>query len=339
MVRKGLLVAVLFAVASPVAAQDEMVWSSARPDAQAPFGVVGGRTLEAGQFELTYRFDKRNSAGVWFDNYQLSPDATADFYQVVPLSLVNQTHTLGIAFAASPDLTVSANVGYSLRHREQLTADGQFFYTTEANKLTDLEIAGLYKVYDQGPYRAHLHLGALIPTGPTEVEAKTPFSTPGEEALPYDMRAGAGTFGATPGMTVLAQNEVATVGAQVTGTIFFGTNDKDWAPGTRVQLNAWASYRANEYFAVSARAAYQSWGAIDGADPALSPLRDPGSDGLGLGGSRLDLPIGVSLLMPEGTRFAGHRLSLEYILPATHSYDGPQLGSDWGLVAGWQVVF
>ena len=34
-------------------------------DFQGPFGVMGGRTLEMRQFELTYRFDKRNSAGVW----------------------------------------------------------------------------------------------------------------------------------------------------------------------------------------------------------------------------------------------------------------------------------
>jgi hypothetical protein len=43
--------------------------------------------------------------------------------------------------------------------------------------------------------------------------------------------------------------------------------------------------------------------------------------------------------MPEGNRFAGHRLSLEYVFPAVHNYDGGQLAADWGLIVGWQVVF
>lgn len=339
MVRKSLLVIALLTLAAPAAAQEEMVWTPKRPDAQAPFGVFGGRTLELGEIEFTYRYNRLNMAGVWFDGAQLAPDFTAEFYQVVPLALVTQTHSVGVAFAASPELTFSANLGYALRHREQITGDGQFYYVTEGERLGDLALEGLYQVFDQGLYRAHLHVGALIPTGSTEAEARTPFSTPGAEALPYDMRAGTGVFGFMPGLTFLAQNEVGTVGFQVKGTAFAGTNDRDFSPGDRLNFNVWASVRANSYFSVSARAAYQRWGAYEGADPALDPLRDPGHDGMGLSGSRLDLPLGVNLFMPEGGRFAGQRLSLEYIFPAIHSYDGPQFGADWGLVAGWQIVF
>lgn len=339
MVRKSLLIVALLAIASPLGAQEEVVWSSKRPDAQAPLGIRDGRTLETGQFEFTYRYNRLSLNGVWFDNGMLSPDFTAEFYQVVPVSLLSETHSVGLAFAASPSVTFSANLGYALNHREQITGDGQFYYITEANKLADLELASLVRVYDSGPYRAQLHLGARIPTGPTDIEGETPFSTPGEEPLPYDMRPGAGTFAAMPGLSLMAQNEFGTVGAQLMGTIFLGNNDRDFAPGDRMELNAWASYRANAYFAFSARAAYQTWGAIDGADPALDPLRDPGHDGFGLSGSRLDFPLGVTLLMPEGTALEGHRLSLEYIFPASHKYDGPQLGADWGLMAAWQVVF
>ncbi|MDP2955359.1 MAG: hypothetical protein Q8N53_02975 [Longimicrobiales bacterium] len=339
MVRKSLLVVVLMAIATPAMAQEELAWSSKRPDAQAPFGVLGGRTLEQGEFELTYRYNQLNSLGIWFEDVELPPDFWSDYYQVTPLSLRTQTHSIGFAYGASPELTFSANLGYAQRHREQLTSGGDIFYVTESDKLGDLELAGLYNVYDQGAYRAHLQLGALIPTAPTNVEGKTPFSTPGEEPLPYDMRPGAGTFGAMPGLTLLAQNDVGTVGAQVKGTFFFGTNSRDFAPGDRFEFNGWASYRANSYFSFSARAAYQSWGSIEGADPDLETLRDPGNDGMYMSGSRLDLPVGINIYMPEGTRFAGHRLSLEYIYPASHSYDGPQFGADWGLTAGWQVVF
>jgi hypothetical protein len=339
MVRKGLLIVVLLAIAMPAAAQEKMAWSSKRPDAQAPFGVLGGRTLEQGEIELTYRFNQLNSAGTWFLDAMQPPDFWFEYYDVAPLSLRTQVHSVGVAFGATPDLTFTANLGYSLRHREQLTSGGDIFYVTESNKLGDLELAGLYRVYDQGPYRAHFQIGALLPTAPTDVTARTPFSTPREEPLPYDMRPGAGVFGAMPGLTLLAQNDRGTVGAQVKGTVFFGTNDRDFAPGNRFEFNGWASVRANEYLSFSARAAYQNWGAVEGADPELDTVRDPGNDGFFMSGSRLDIPLGVNLYMPEGTRFAGHRLSLEYVFPAVHSYDGGQLGADWGLIAGWQVVF
>jgi len=338
MVRKSLFVVALLAIAVPAAAQEEMVWSSKRPDAQAPFGVVGGRTLDQGEFELTYRFSQLNSAGVWYQDSEVPWDFWTDYYQVVPLSMRTQVHSVGLAVAATPDLTFTANLGYSLRHREQLTADGDFWYATDSDKLGDLEVAGLYKVFDKGLYRAHVQLGALIPTAPADVEAVTPFSSPREEPLPYDMRPGAGVFGLIPGITALAQNEFGTVGAQLKGTFFAGTNSRDFAPGDRFEFNVWGAYRVNDYLSVSGRAAYQSWGAIEGADPGLDPVRDPGNDGLYMSGSRLDIPVGLNIYMPEG-RFAGHRLSVEYIYPASHTYDGAQLGADWGVVVGWQVVF
>jgi len=65
MVRRSLIVAALLAVASPLAAQDEYVWTLNRPDADAPLGVTGARTLEAGALEISYRFTQMNSQGVW----------------------------------------------------------------------------------------------------------------------------------------------------------------------------------------------------------------------------------------------------------------------------------
>ena len=106
-----------------------------------------------------------------------------------------------------------------------------------------------------------------------------------------------------------------------------------------VEATGWAAYRINEYFSVSARVDWQNWGGVRGADPRLDPLFDPGNDGYFLEGERVDLPIGVNFLMPAGTRFEGHRLSLEAIFPVHHEYEGPQLGADWGIIVGWQLAF
>ncbi len=56
MVRKILIVATLLTVSSPLAAQEEHIWTSKRPDGHAPIGMRRARTLESGAIEFSYRF-------------------------------------------------------------------------------------------------------------------------------------------------------------------------------------------------------------------------------------------------------------------------------------------
>jgi hypothetical protein len=338
MVRKSLLVAILLFVAPPLSGQDEATWSSKRPDGLAPLGVMGARMLDEGAYEFTYRFGKLNSKGVWFENDFFNDTATTEIYTVAPLALENLTHWVGFAYAPAADFTLSANMSFSQRRREQYTTGG-VFYVTDVQEIGDLKISGLYNVFDEGTYEAHLELGALIPIGASDVTAETPFSSPSEEALPYDMRPGAGTFALMPGFTAQAQNEFGTVGAQLKGVVHIGTNSDDYSLGDRFDGTAWASYRANDYFSFSGRFHYQVWRGITGADPRLDPLRDPGNDSYFLQGERVDLPLGVNFYLPEGSRFEGHRLALEWIFPVHQEYDGPQLGTDWGFTVGWLVEF
>lgn len=338
MVRKSLLVATLLATAVPLAAQEEPTWSSTRPDAFAPLGIAGGRSLAMGQFEIAYRFTQMNSKGVWYQTDSLSLDETFDLYPVAPLALEDMRHTLALAYAPHEDFTVLAEIGYAQLHREQYTEDG-LFYATDADELGDLEVTGRYTAFSEGRHRAYLQLGALIPTGTADVRGETPFSTPDEEALPYDMRPGAGTFGVIPGLSIETQNEFGTVGAQFRALLRFGTNDLEYRLGNRYETDVWAAYRLNDFFAVTARAHYVKWNGLEGYDTGLDPLRDPGNEAYFRAGRRVDVPVGVNLFMPEDTRFAGHRLALEWIFPVHQKYDGPQLGADWGVVAGWHVVF
>jgi hypothetical protein len=264
-------------------------------------------------------------------------DETLEFYPVAPLSLVEMTHYGSFAFGLLDGLTLRANISFSQRQREQLT-EGGVFYVTDADGLGDLEVSALYSIYQRGAYRAHLQGGVIVPTGAFDVTAPTPFSAEEEEALPYDMRPGGGTFAFLPGATVLVQNETSSLGAQVKGAIYFGKNDSEFAPGSRYQATGWAALRANDYFSVSARVDYQAWSGIQGADPLLDPQRDPGNDAYFLEGSRLYMPVGVNFVMPEGERFGGHRIGLEMVFPVHQKYDGPQLGADWGLVVGWEMT-
>ena len=343
MVRKSLLVVLLLAFAAPLAAQDDFVWSSKRPDAQAPFGMQATQLLAKGQFQATYRFSQDASKGVWFDGDSLGLNETLQYYYWAPRTHSTIQHTVGLAYAPTEDITVMGTIGYAQRERQQYSEDG-VLTVASADDLGDLEITGLYNVFNQGAYRAHLQLGVTVPTGATEAR------TEDGAALPYDMRAGGGTFALSPGLTLATQNEFGSVGTQVQGTFHLGTNDVGYAEGDRFDFNVWAAYRINDFFSASARAAYRSWKRIEGSDPELDARTDqwladfgkgydPGFEGYWLAGHSLDIPVGLNLYMPDDSRFAGHRISVEYIFPVNRKYDGPQLGADWGLVVGWQLVF
>lgn len=337
MLRKSLLVATLLLVASPLYAQEDYVWTSKRPDGHAPVGILNGRTLEVGEAQVTYRFRQVNHKGVWFENDSLFTSTTLEFYQVAPLTLSNQMHQVSGAYAVSDKLTLTASWTFAQLQREQLT-DGGVFYVTDVDEPGDVEVSGLFNFYDQGPYRAHLQMGLVLPIASATSKAETPFST-GRDPLPYDMRMGSQTFGILPGVTFSVQNEAGSVGAQANAEIHFGTNDHDFREGNRYMATGWAAYRAGDYFSVSARVRWENWGGIHGQDSRLDPTRDPGNDGFFLEGERVDLPVGVNFYMPEGTRFEGHRLALEAVFPVHHDYEGPQLGLDWGFTAAWQVAF
>lgn len=333
MVRRSLIVAVLMAASSPLAAQDEWMWTGDRPDADAPLGVLGSRTLDLGVMEVGYRFSQTNSRGVWFAHDSLPLATTLQLYAVAPLSLSQQTHSAVFAWGLLEGLTLMGTAEFSIFEREQLTDTG-ILYITRTEALGDLTASALYEVYRSGPYRGNLSFGVVIPTGKSRTYADTPFGA--SQPLPYDQRPGGGTVGLMPGASVLIQNELASLGLQFRARINVIEGTTDWTPGDRYEANGWGAYKLNDVISISGGVRWAIWGRIEGADPQLDPTMDPGNDPVtGMaGGQRADLPVGINFVMPGGP-LAGHRFQLESIYTLHHDYEGVRLGQDWAINLGW----
>jgi hypothetical protein len=338
MVRRSLIVAALVAVASPLAAQEEYVWTSSRPDADAPLGVIGARTLDMGATEIMYRFTQMNSRGVWFATDSLPLATTLQLYQVAPLTMSKQTHSVIASRGITENLTILATAEFSIYEREQLTSGG-IYYITGAEEIGDITARAIYEVYRGGPYRMNVSIGGVIPIGKSRTYAMTPFSGTGEEALPYDMRPGGGTFALLPCISGQVQNEYGSLGAQFTGRINMGTGPTDYTLGDRYEANGWAAYRFNDVVSVSAGIRWAIWGNIEGADPQLDATQDPGSDPVFLAGQEANMPVGLNFVIPGDGPLAGHQLFAEAVYALHHDYEGPQLGLDWGLNLGWKMGF
>jgi hypothetical protein len=166
----------------------------------------------------------------------------------------------------------------------------------------------------------------------------TPFSNSNSTQLPYTQQLGSGTYDLMPGFAFNMQNEKASLGLQGRATIRLGENSRGWALGDLYEGNIWGGIKASDWVSVSLGARYSSWGNVEGFDDALNPNESPAHNTLTQAGWRVDLPMGVNLVMPEG-QFSGHRLGVEFLLPIHQDLDGPQLKQRWGLAAGWTMDF
>lgn len=346
MVRRSLIAAAaLLAVASPLTAQtptsgqEAWTWSSDRPDANASLGVFGARTFEEGEFELTYNFEQMNTRGVWFGTDSLALATTLQLFDDAPLQSSDIRHQVRAGFGVSDRLTLVARGEFAVIERETNANGG--LIRTSVEELGDLEVGALVNIYDVGPYRLHLQGGAIIPIGEDNTTADTTAAQTGAQvALPFDMRPGAGTFGIVGAITGNVQNEVGSLGAQFRIRLNVGENDvtTGYTLGDEYEANGWAAYNITQHFSVSGGARWQNWDNIDGADTRLKVGGDPHNQGGMLAGQRVTLPVGLTLVLPEGP-LQGHRLSLEAVYAIHHDYEGPQLGLDWGVNVGYTLDF
>lgn len=336
MLKKTLAIAALVGLASPLAAQDAdaPVWSADRPDGVAPAGIVGDRLLPAGALEFTYRFHKMDFEGVQVGTVPVDFFEVLDLYSTTPFQRTDRRNNVQLTWGAGDRLSLLATASWIERSRS--LANEEFFFSTQASGLSDLQIEALYGVWDRDAIRVHLHGGVEVPVGSTD-ERGDLLDTP-DQILAYEMQPGSGSFSVVPGITGQIQNEDGTVGAQVKARIRLNDNDRDYRLGDEVEGAMWAMYQANRFFAFSTGLRFRSWGSIEGVDASLDPSRDPGEDAVFSGGEQVDIPVGLNVYMPEG-RLQGHRLSMEFLFPVHQDFDAWRLTGDWGFTLGWRKTF
>ena len=338
----AILFLMAFAFVQPLEAQvdPEYRWTSSRPDAQGPVSLFEDRTLSAGEIHLAVKYFHTQMRGQGSGSDSLTTSQVLRFFDVAPSQMVTQALSLDVLFGVTQHLTVAASGTFAQKTMDNLAGlDGQsnmfLLYQTEASGLQDVRVSALYNVYDRGPMRVHVQGGVSVPVGAIDADAVTPFSDPSPTQLPYTLQLGSGTFDLLPGFTLSIQNEKASLGVQGKGTIRMGENDRGWRLGDAFEGTVWGGFYTSKWISTSLGGRFSSWGNVEGFDEGLNPNESPAHSALTQGGWRVDLPVGLNLVVPPG-RFAGHRLGVEFTIPLHQDLDGPQLRHRWSLAAGWQ---
>jgi len=316
---------------------EAMRWNPARPDGHAPIGVMGDHTHNAGEFMFSYRYMYMDMNDNRIGTNKVSNQKVLEDFPVTPTDMSMQMHMFGLMYTPTDYITLMGMLPYVKKSMNHLSRTGVRF-NTESEGIGDIKFTGLVKVYDSHRQRVHLNAGMSFPTGSIDEKDATPMGP--NQQLPYPMQLGSGTFDLLPGITYLGQYCNLSWGSQVSGVIRLGENDRDYTLGNALDTTAWGAWDWYNWISTSARLDWQFWGNIDGADPALNPALVPTADPDLRGGNRLDLLFGLNFLVDRGPRFIkGQRLAIEMGFPIYQDLDGPQLGTDFILTAGWQYAF
>ena len=314
---------------------------TSRPDDHAPIGVMIGVMIgamddhnhEKGKWMISYRYmlmqmqGNRNGSDR-MKTSEVLMSGTGN-YQVSPTEMDMAMHTVGLMYAPTENLTLMAMIPYIDNSMEHETAMGGMF-STQSSELGDISLTALSSLGGELLWQ----LGLSIPTGDLDQEDLTPM---GNAVLPYPMQIGSGTFNLIAGLGHGVKRDHDSYGFQVRGIMPLGENDENYSVGNKFTATGWYARKLNHNVSVSIRGLYEFRDNYDGNDPRyamaqavnLVPTLDPNLRG----GSRLDIALGANWLLSSG-----HRLSLEYHLPAWPDLDGPQLETDSVLTFGWQLA-
>ncbi|TFH07299.1 MAG: transporter [Nitrosomonadales bacterium] len=328
----------------------------------APIGVMADHMHKAGEYMFSYRFMNMNMNGSRIGNNDISPLTTATtipnrFFgmpgqpptlRVVPTKMTTQMHMFGGMYAPTDRITLMAMANYTMKDMTHVTFAGGAgtttlgSFTTRSEGFGDTKLSAMFRLFDTSFYQtyhhAHLNFGVSIPTGSIgqrDVVLAPNGMTPNLR-LPYPMQLGSGTFDALPGATYTGKYKRIGWGAQYMSEIRMERNSAGYEQGDKHMATAWASYGWTPWFSTSARILYHTQSKIRGIDPMIvAPVQtaDPNNQG----GEQLGVSVGFNLLGTHGI-LKGHRLAAEAIAPLYRNLNGPQLESDWIVIAGWQYA-
>ena len=338
----SLVVGLMVASSASAQIRPTYQWTSDRPDAFAPTGIHGDHLQRAGEFTVSYTFVNQYMDGSLWGTDSLDVEDILEFWTVAPVNMSSMTHSIYALFGLTETFTLEGDLAFTQHRMENWTptATSNVYQRYETSRwgIEDVKISALLSIFDEGPYRAHINAGMSFPLGEMDSYDVTPYSGGADVYLGYPMQIGSGTFDFLPGFTFQVQNELASFGMQGKGTIRIGKNARDWSLGNRYVGTAWAAYRFSDYISASGRIEASTWGNVNGNDARLDPLFSPATDPDRMGGTRVDLPLGVNIYFPEG-RVAGYRVSVEGAMPLYQDLEGPQLMHEWTVRFGIHRVF
>lgn len=202
--------------------------------------------------------------------------------------------------------------------------------------LGDTLMMALFKLSGDSNHHLHLGVGISAPTGNTDA---TLSGLESDDLQGYGMQLGSGTWDLKPNLTYTAQSNSLSWGAQVNAVKRLQHRNKDgYVLGDEIQGSVWTGYRFLPWLSGSVRGIYTAQSAVKGRYKGVSLLSAPTDHPENYGGQFWDIGVGMNISIPKGN-LAGNSLSIEWLQPVKHNYNGYQLEQDGSLSVRWGYSF
>lgn len=310
----------------------------------APIGVMGDHLHQQGEIMLSARYMYMQMEGNRIGSDRVTTaEAHREGFAVIPENMPMEMLMVGMMYAPNDQITLAAMLPYissEMDHHVCMPpasapacggANAEF--TTAAEGIGDLKLSALIGIHRTERSNAHLTIGINAPTGSVTKRDDTPM---GNQLLPFPMQIGSGTWDFRLGMTYNGKiGTLGSWGAQFTGTMRTGENERDYRLGNRAEVTSWIARDMGKQTSASLRINAQHWSDVRGdniAGPAPTMRADLRA------GKRVDLGFGANWVGTEGA-LEGQRLAIEVMVPAYQHLDGPQLETDYTVTLGWQKAW
>lgn len=324
----------------------------------APVSVMGNHTHAKGDLMVSYRYAYMSMDGMAAGRNDISSsEVFSNNYTVAPTYMDMRMHMLGMMYAPTDQLTLMAMAAYKTLDMSHdifpMAAPlinlngGETTFKTRSSGIGDLKLSGLYQVYKKDHSSMHLTMGISLPTGSIDEQDTIP--GPGgriNRILPAAMQLGSGTYDLLPAITYLGRFDKVSYGAQASGVIRLGENDRGFTYGNEFALATWLAYPLVDELSSYLQLRYKWQDELSGTQegvsqsPPFAPARRTVTTAFNenYGRQIIELGWGINAVLANNT-FGTHRISAEVLTPLWQEVNGLQLEIDYTLVLGYQFSF
>jgi hypothetical protein len=315
----------------------------------APIGVLGANMPGAGHAAFTYSSAYIRTVGNLIGTNSVTPDyivshiysnrtpAPGDhLLRVVPLSGDVSGQYFTINYGVTNDFALVASGGYLSKEKTLLTYKGTQGLTRLGTSqpytegVSDIAVAGVYRVYKDEINRVLVSFGLGLPTGQI-ANNWTPLSPAGTYATKvavYGMQEGSGSVAAMPGITYKGFLGPWTWGISYRAWFPLDNNVDGWRFGNLNGITAWGGYSWLTGVTTTVRLGWVNQDHIHGYSNAILGFAE-GNVPQFYGGNWIDLNFGASV---SGRYFGVPKMTIqaEFGVPVYQCLNGPQAASNWG---------
>ncbi len=321
------------AAAPPADADSKMGTKPVRNSPPPPIGVRLAESLEGHRLRLAYSFQQLRYRDLLSGSRDRTPSQARREhnppYQQTPKALDVDVHTIELAYAPHPRVTLVVEVPFFEKKLKRIDAMG-LSRRDRTDGIGDIGFSIIVPFIRRGRESSQLHLGVDAPTGSIRRGGD-------QDRLPYDNQIGNGTWDLEWGWTYRGALDSFSWGGQLIGKHPLSRNGLHSREGSRFEASIWSGLRILAGLSASLRFSLEKRNNIRGRDRSLDLVADgPSSNDKKRGGFHVDVHPGISLEIPGLNH---QRLAVEFGLPIHQDLDGPQLSRDWSVKAGWQWVY